>query len=75
MSTPHNTPDSVLRPAEAARLAGVTTKQLTNWEAAGIFPRRFKLNPDGGPRGAVGYSRCEVAAWIAERKASRIAAE
>jgi predicted DNA-binding transcriptional regulator AlpA len=66
--------DAVMRDPEVRERTGYCNMQRRRMEAAGTFPKRFKLNPDGGPYGAVGWSRREVMAWIASRRASRQAA-
>ena len=45
--------------------------QRRRLEADGKFPQRFKLNPDGGPFGAIGWDYDELMAWVAERRDSR----
>ena len=52
--------DRIVRPAEAERLTGYCDVHLRRLEAAGQFPPRFKLNPDGGPYGATGW----LESWI-----------
>lgn len=61
--------------AEAAELAGVSTRQLNRWAAAGLI-RTFRRPP--GPTGAtepVEYDRAEVLAagerWVARLAAMR----
>ncbi len=66
--------DAVIRQPETSRLAGYCDMHLRRLEDVGDFPKRFKLNPKSGTYGAVGWSRREVMAWIAERRASRQAA-
>jgi predicted DNA-binding transcriptional regulator AlpA len=61
----------VLRPSETARLTGYSNMHLTRMEKAGTFPKRFKLNPNGGPHGAAGHDSQEVMDWIDARLASR----
>ena len=64
-------PQRVLRIKQTVEIAGVTDMQLRRWEAAGTFPKRFKLNPDSGKHGAAGHDYSEVMEWLAERRASR----
>jgi predicted DNA-binding transcriptional regulator AlpA len=66
--------DAVVRQPETSKLVGYCDMQLRRMERAGTFPRRFKLNPAGGPYGAVGWSLAEIMNWIAERRAARQAA-
>ena len=54
-------------------MVGVTTMSLMRWEADGTFPKRFKLSPNSGKHGAVGYDRVEVMDWLEDRLASRMA--
>ena len=61
----------VLRPSETARLTGFSNMHLSRMEKAGNFPKRFKLNPNGGPNGAAGHDSQEVMAWLTARLASR----
>lgn len=65
----------IYRIAETCQRVGYSAMHLYRLERDGKFPRRFKLNPDGGPHGAVGHDADEVDAWIAERRASREMAE
>ena len=37
---------------------------LRRLEAAGIFPKRFKLNPAGGKYGAVGWHGAEIDQYV-----------
>ena len=62
--------DRVIRPAEAERLSGYCDIHLRRLEAAGRFPRRFKLNPDGGIYGAVGWRLSDIERWLNDRAAS-----
>ena len=52
--------DRIIRPAEAEHKTGYCNVHLHRLEEAGILPRRFKLNPDGGKYGAVGW----MESWI-----------
>ena len=61
----------VMRLPETTRVAGACDMTLRRMERAGTFPKRFKLNPDGGPFGAVGHDHGEVMEWIEGRRASR----
>jgi len=60
-----------IRPAETARRVGVCPMTLWRWEAAGIFPKRFKLNATAGLYGAAAHDAAEVDAWFESRRASR----
>jgi predicted DNA-binding transcriptional regulator AlpA len=64
----------VVRQPETSALVGLCDVHLRRMEADGRFPRRFKLNPDSGQHGAVGWDLQELLAWITERRASRRAA-
>ena len=61
----------VMRLPETCRTAGVVDMTLRRMEKAGTFPKRFKINPDGGLFGAVGYDYDEVQEWVEKRLASR----
>ncbi len=61
----------VMRLPETTRVAGACDMTLRRWEAAGSFPRRFKLSPNSGPFGAVAHDYDEVQQWRVERLASR----
>jgi predicted DNA-binding transcriptional regulator AlpA len=63
--------DAIIRQPETSRLVGYCDMQLRRMEQDGDFPRRFKLNPSGGAFGAIGWSRTEIMAYIASRRASR----
>ena len=57
----------ILRIPETVHLTGYCDVQLRRMERAGTFPKRFKLNPNGGTFGAVGHDHDEVVAWIEDR--------
>ena len=61
----------VMRLPETTRTAGVCDMTLRRREKAGTFPRRFKLDPNSGPFGAVGHDFDEVQENLEERRASR----
>ena len=67
----NSTTRRVMRLSETTKVVGTCDMTLRRWEEAGSFPRRFKLNPDGGPFGAVGHDYGEVMEWIDDRRASR----
>jgi predicted DNA-binding transcriptional regulator AlpA len=52
-------------------VTGYSDMQLRRMERAGLFPKRFKLNPDAGKYGAAGHDYGEVMGWLAARKRSR----
>ncbi len=56
-----------LRLRETQHITGYCDMQLRRMEHAGTFPKRFKLNPNGGPFGAVAHDYDEVMAWHKER--------
>jgi predicted DNA-binding transcriptional regulator AlpA len=70
-SSPAPIEDRVVRGREAETMTGLVDMQRRRLEEQNLFPKRFKLNPDGGPRGSYGYSRNEILQWIEERLASR----
>ena len=61
----------VMRLRETTRTAGACDMTLRRWEEAGTFPRRFKLDPNSGPFGAVGHDFNEVQEHLEKRRASR----
>ncbi len=61
----------VLRPGETAKMVGYSTVHLRRLEEAGIFPKRFKLNPNGGPYGACGHYFGVVVGFLQARAAAR----
>ncbi len=61
----------VMRLPETTRVAGACDMTLRRWEAAGSFPKRFKLSPDSGAFGAVAHDYDEVQEYIEKRRASR----
>lgn len=58
----------VVRESELVKLTGRSRMSIIRDEAAGHFPRRFKLSPHGR---AVGWRGDEIAAWIDERSSNR----
>jgi predicted DNA-binding transcriptional regulator AlpA len=62
-------PDRIVRTAEAVELSALTNVHLMRLEQEGKFPRRFKLNPDGGKYGAVGWRLSDIQKWIDQRAA------
>ena len=67
----NSTARRVMRLPETTYVVGYCDMTLRRMEKAGTFPCRFKLNPDGGPFGAVAHDFDEVMAYIEERRASR----
>lgn len=61
----------VVREPECFQISGFCDMQRRRMEKAGTFPKRFKLNPDGGPFGAVGWDADELDAWVKARADSR----
>ncbi len=61
----------VVRDPECLEISGVCNMHRGRLEKAGLFPKRFKLNPDAGPFGAVGWDFDELMQWLQERRASR----
>lgn len=64
----------IYRARLTSQIVGLCDMQLRRMEAAGVFPKRVKLNPNGGKRGATGHYCDEVDKWLDERKRSREAA-
>ena len=65
----------IVREPECYATSGLSNMHRRRLEAAGKFPKRFKLNPDGGLYGAVGWDFDELMEWRAERLASRDSAD
>jgi len=63
--------DRIIRPAEASKLTGFTGVHLRRLEEKNLFPRRFKLNPESGKFGAVGWLESDIETWMEARAASR----
>lgn len=63
----------ILRPRDTEAKVGICDRELRDLERAGLFPRRFRLNPTGNGR-AVGHLESEVDEWVAARAASRLEA-
>ena len=63
--------DRIIRPVEAEKLTGYCGTHLRRLEAKGLFPKRFKLNPESGRFGAVGFLESDIEAWMEARAASR----
>ena len=68
------TESRILRPPQTVRVSGYSNMQLLRLEKAGLFPKRFKLNPAGPKNGASGHYYREVVSWVEQRGASRNAA-
>ena len=60
-----------LRIAEVEAVTGLSNMHLLRLEKRGLFPRRFKLNPEGGKNGAARYDYDEIVRWLEERRRSR----
>jgi predicted DNA-binding transcriptional regulator AlpA len=60
----------ILRIEETERKTGYANRRLRELERAGLFPKRFMLNPAGNGR-AVGHLESEVDDWIASCAAAR----
>lgn len=60
-----------IRTPETEAKVGLCERQLRDLEAQGLFPKRFRLNPNGR---AVAWLESEVDEWIAARAATRAAA-
>ncbi len=61
----------ILRRSEIAEMVGYTTVHLGRLEKQGLFPKRFKLNADGGPYGAAGHFLGQVVDYLKARAAKR----
>lgn len=71
ITAPTPTARRVSRLRETCAIEGVVDMTLRRWEKAGSFPKRFKLDPNSGPFGAVGHDYHEIQAHHAKRLASR----
>ena len=60
-----------LRISEVENITGLSNMQLWRMEKRGLFPKRFKLNPEAGKNGAARYDSDEIARWLEERRRSR----
>jgi len=63
--------DKVLRSHDIENITGYTSRRIRDLEAAGNFPKRFLINPEGR---SVGWLESEVQRWIESRAATREAA-
>jgi len=61
----------IIRTPKTVALAGVCDMQLRRMEKAGTFPKRFKINPNGGKFGATGHYYGEVMEWCEARRDAR----
>lgn len=60
--------DKIIRAPELVELVGLSLMHISRLEAAGSFPKRFKLAPGGV---AVGWLSSEIQEFIADRAAAR----
>ena len=60
--------DKIIRAPELVDLVGLSLMHISRLEAAGAFPKRFKIAPGGT---AVGWASSEVQAFIAARLGER----
>ena len=66
--------DRIVRPGEAKQLHGLSDVHVRRLEEAGTFPKRFKICPDSGKYGAVGWLLSDIQEWLAARAGKRGAA-
>ena len=71
ITDPTPTARRVMRLPETTRTVAACDMTLRRWEKAGTFPRRFKLDPNSGPFGAVGHDFDEIQEHLEKRRASR----
>jgi prophage regulatory protein len=57
----------ILRVPDVERATGLSRPHLDRLEKAGAFPKRVRLVPNSGPRGAVGWYEDEIEAWVDAR--------
>ena len=62
--------DRILRLTETTKRVGFCGAHIARLEKAGLFPKRFKMNPDSGKYGAVGHLESHIDKWMKERAAS-----
>ncbi|MBM3740439.1 MAG: helix-turn-helix domain-containing protein [Acidobacteria bacterium] len=55
----------MLRPAECARVLGVSVATLWRWTTAGRFPAAYRLSP-----GVAAFDQTEVTDWLKKRRVS-----
>ena len=60
--------DQLMRRPWVENTVGLCERHLRTLEDRGKFPRRIKIDPDGH---AIGWSKNEILAWIADRLESR----
>lgn len=60
--------ETILRKADIKRITGLSDVSIRAMEAAGQFPRRFVINPNGRQ---VGWLESEIEAWVEARANSR----
>ncbi len=58
--------DAIIRYPQLLRTYGIgySSRHLSRLERDGLFPRRLKLNPNAGTRGACGWWRSEIEAYL-----------
>ena len=61
----------ILRLRDVETRTGFCGERIRQLEKIGQFPRRFKLTPESGQQGAVGWLESEIDGWIRERVAAR----
>ena len=61
----------VLRPAKTAVMVGYSTVHVHRLEKAGLFPKRFPLNEEGGPYGAKGHFLGVIVDYLKSRAGAR----
>lgn len=63
--------DTILRKEDIKRITGFSDVTIREMEAAGTFPSRFTINPNGRH---VGWKSSAIQEWIDGRAASRVPA-
>ena len=66
---------TILRPAQTAEMVGYSQVHIHRLEKAGLFPKRFPLNKDGGPYGAKGHFFGVIVDYLKARAAARDASD
>ena len=62
--------DRIVRPVEVAQLVGLSGMHIRRLEAAGTFPKRFKICENSGKYGATGWMLSTIREWIEKRAAT-----
>ncbi len=67
--------DRIVRPVEVAQLVGLSGMHIRRLEAAGTFPKRFKICENSGKYGATGWLLSTIREYMEKRAATAAGAE